>query len=459
MSVAHAAKNEKGTHRQGHASGTHQVQAIKPRPTTLPEPVRSLLAPATEGDSDRQADLNRMKFLAAGLLVIAFIIFVAASFFADRYVWVGFVQATAEAAMVGALADWFAVTALFRHPLGLKIPHTAIIPHRKDQIAETFGQFVKANFLSTTVIGDRLASLNAARQAARWLSRPENSEAMTGYVMVGLSAAAEVMKDEDVQQWIEQSVGERVRRVQLAPVIGNLLAVVVSGRRQQELLKGIMKLGVALLAENREAIIHKIGRETPWWMPHSVDQAIYHKVTDALTRTVTELEANPNHPLHRQFEALVQQFVADLKHSPEVMAREEALKEELLQHEVVREFSLSLWTDVKASLLRQADPAGSSLRPPIQQGLQQLAQAVLRDEAMQAKVNRWIEDGALFLVREYGYEAEQLITQTIQRWDAGATSNKIELHIGKDLQYIRINGTVVGGLAGLAIHTFAYFFL
>lgn len=440
------------------------------RPTTLPEPVRSLLAPdlgrlgleARElpGDAQRRVELNRMKAVATSLLGVAFAIFVAASFLEERYVWAGFVRATAEAAMVGALADWFAVTALFRHPLGLKIPHTNIVARRKDQIAFSFGEFVKANFLSPEVIGGRLRSLNVARQAATWLSRPGNSEAITGSVMIGISAVVEVMKDEDVQQLIEQSVASRARKIQLAPLAGNLLDVVVSGQRQQELLNGILKLAAALMEENRPAIERKIGQELPWWLPHhSLTPAIYQKISRALERTLAEVSANPDHPLHGQFEALVDRFVADLKHSPEVMAREEALKEELLRHQVVREFSLALWSGWKRSLQRYRQGGPSSLREPIRQGLARLAEATLEDEALQDKLNRWVEDGALFLSAEYGYEVEQLIAQTIQRWDAQATSEKIELQIGRDLQFIRINGTVVGGLAGLVIYTFSYFFL
>ena len=442
---------------------------MREKPTTLPEPVRGLFAPdlgrlgleARElpGDSQRRVELNRMKWMATSLLGIAFVIFVAASFLEERYVWAGFVRATAEAAMVGALADWFAVTALFRHPLGLKIPHTNIVARRKDQIAFSFGEFVKANFLSPEVIGGRLRSLNAARQMAAWLSQPGNSEAVTGSVMIGISAVVEVMKDEDVQQLIEQSVAARVRKIQLAPLAGNLLDVVVSGQRQQELLNGILKLAAALMEENRPAIERKIGQELPWWLPHSLVPAIYHKMTKALERTLGEAGANPDHPLHGQFAALVDRFVADLKHSPDVMAREEALKEELLQHQVVREFSLALWSGWKRSLLRYRQGGPSSLREPIRQGLARLAEATLEDEALQDKLNRWVEDGALFLTTEYGYEVEQLIAQTIQRWDAQATSEKIELQIGRDLQFIRINGTVVGGLAGLVIYTFSYFFL
>lgn len=439
------------------------------RPTTLPEPVGGLFAPDLgrlglgaqdlPGDAQRRVELNRMKAVATSLLGIAFLIFVTASFFEERYVWAGFVRATAEAAMVGALADWFAVTALFRHPLGLKIPHTNIVARRKDQIAYSFGEFVKANFLSPEVIGGRLRSMNAARQAAAWLSQPGNVDAIAGSVMIGISAVAEVMKDEDVQQLIEQSVAGRVRKIRLAPLAGNLLDVAITGQRQQELLNGILKLAAGLMEENRAAIERKIGQEAPWWLPRSVAPAIYHRAAGALERTLAEVSANPDHPLHGQFEALVDRFVADLKHSPEVMAREEALKEELLQHEVVREFSLSLWSSWKRSLQRYRQGGPSSLREPIRQGLARLAEATLEDEALQDKLNRWLEDGALFLTTEYGYEVEQLIAQTIQRWDAQATSEKIELQIGRDLQFIRINGTVVGGLAGLAIYTFSYFFL
>ncbi|MFQ5576060.1 MAG: DUF445 domain-containing protein, partial [Anaerolineae bacterium] len=371
-------------------------------------------------DPRKAVELKRMKFLATGLLAAAFGVFVVASMFEPRHAWVGFIRATAEAAMVGALADWFAVTALFRHPLGLKIPHTAIIPKNKDLIGHNLGRFIRVNFLSRAVISDKLHSMALTRRAAEWLIQPQNSRRIANQVALGVAAVVQVMKDEDIQELIEQNLAARLRATPLTPLAGNALAFILSGGRQQELLYGAIKLAARLLAENREAIQLKIGQETPWWLPKTVDRAIYQKIVDAVDETLQQVSADPNHPLHAQFEAVVTRLVQDLKQSPQLIAREEALKEELLQHAVVRQFSASLWRDIKTSLIERSDNPNVPVHQSVQEGLIRLGETILSDEALLEKVNRWVEESALYFVGKYGYELEHLIWHTISSWDTEA---------------------------------------
>ena len=404
-------------------------------------------------DVAKQADLRRMKTIATGLLVFSFLVFIVSSIFVERAVWIGFVQATAEAAMVGALADWFAVTALFRYPLGLKIPHTAIIPNRKDEIGAALGRFVKTNFLTGEIVAEKLRSANVAQAVATWLMEPENSALIARHVATGLATAVQVMKNDDILALIEGTVTARIRSARIAPLLGRFLDLITSGGRERELVQGTVKLGILLLDENKEAVLDKIGRETPWWLPKNVDLAIYQKLADSLQVTLQDVDQDPSHPLYQHFDALIARFVEDLQHSPQVQARETAWKEEILQDALVRDFSTSLWDDIKTILVeRSADP-DLELRQSIQQGLVSFSQAVLEDPALITKLNQWVEAGARYLIEEYGHEVEHLIAQTIQRWDAKATSRKIELYVGRDLQFIRINGTIVGGLVGLVIHS------
>jgi uncharacterized membrane-anchored protein YjiN (DUF445 family) len=403
-------------------------------------------------DPTKLAELRRMKFIATALLVMAFVVFVVAAVYEDQAIWIGFVRATAEAAMVGAIADWFAVTALFRYPLGLKIPHTAIIPNRKDVIGLNLGRFVRNNFLSREVVSEKLRSMHVTERIALWLNQPRNSALVADHIAEALAAAVQVMKDEDVQALIEHNVAIRVRSIQFAPVLGNLLTLLISGNRKQELLSGMIKYGAQMLEDNKDAIQEKISQETPWWMPRNVDYKIYQKLVDATDETLREVSEDPDHPLHQKFGEVVDQFVEDLKNSPDVIAREDAFKEELLQQAMVREFSFSLWTDVKASLIEHASDKNSTIRISIQSGLVSLSGAILEDKALLTKIDHWLEEVILYVVEKYGHELEQLISQTISKWDAEATSRKIEIQVGKDLQFIRINGTVVGGLVGFLIH-------
>lgn len=397
-----------------------------------------------------------MKLLATSLLVLATIIFFIASIYEAQGVWIGFVRATAEAAMVGAIADWFAVTALFRYPLGLKIPHTAIIPTRKDAIGRTLGNFIKTNFLAAEVISGRLRSMDVTRQLATWISHPENSRLIANYVAVGVAGVVQVVKDEDVQNLIERNIAARLRSTNIAPILGDVLGFIASGNRQQELLEGTLKFGASFLEENRDVIKSKIAEQTPWWLPQNVDNVIYQKIVDATDRTLQEVSINPDHPLRYRFDQAITRFIDDLKHSPDVLAKEEAFKEEFLQDPVVREFSSSLWIDLKNSLVEHSDNPDSDIRKPIRQGIVRFGETLLENGDLLVKIDRWVHEAALYLVREYGHEVEQLISQTISKWDAAETSRKIELQVGKDLQFIRINGTLVGGLVGFLIHAMAF---
>lgn len=408
-------------------------------------------------DANKRTELGQMKFVATALLGVVTVIYVAATLFEGQSLWVGFVAATAEAAMVGAIADWFAVTALFRHPLNLKVPHTAIIPRRKDSIAEHFGNFVQRNFLTEQVISDKLHSMNLAEKIARWMSQPENSAIIANQVTIGLAGIMQIMSDEDIQEMIERSVQSQIRSTRIAPILGNLLSLVISGQRKQELFEGTVQFGAHILEENKDVIQEKIAEETPKWFPEAVDKAIYKKVVDVTEKTLREIDSNPDHPFRQRFDSVLDKFLDDLKHSPEIQAKEEALKEELLQQPVVQDFASTLWVDIKRSVLEHSTDPNAEFRAAVQHGITQFGKTLLKDSVLLAKTNRWLEAGAIFLTQEYGHEAAHLISETVKKWDAQSASDKIELEIGKDLQFIRINGTIVGGLAGLLIHSVSVF--
>lgn len=407
------------------------------------------------GEAQRQADLSYMKRLASGLLAAVTIAFVAASVFERRYPWLGFVRATAEAAMVGAIADWFAVTALFRHPLGLRIPHTAIIPQRKDSIGASIGRFVHENFLSADIILARLRTLNIAQLGASWMIQPAASERIARLATAGIAGSVQVMNDADVQTLIEHGLAARVRATRAAPLLGRLLALVLSEKHRTDLLDAAITFAARLLEQNQAAIRARISREIPWWLPRSIDKEVYRKLFDAVEAAMREVSRDPAHPLRDTFDDEIRRLIDDLQSNPEVIAKGEALKEELLAHPIVRDLAASLWADIKVALRAQSVAADSQLQQSIQRAIVQLGAVILRDQGLSAKVNQWAEEIALYAIQEYGSEAAHMIEQTVKNWDAEAMSRKIELQIGRDLQYIRINGTVVGGIVGLLIYSVA----
>jgi uncharacterized membrane-anchored protein YjiN (DUF445 family) len=400
-----------------------------------------------------------MKRRATGLLVLATVVFVIARIFESRYPWVGFIRATAEASMVGGLADWFAVTALFRHPLGIPIPHTAIIPANKDRVGRTLGRFVQHNFLTRDVIETRLRSLHVGERLASWIAKPENARTIARQAAAGLAAGAEVLRDEDVQSFIDRALAERIRKTRIAPIAGKLLSVVTEDNRHQELLNEAIVLIARTVEQNRDVIREKVERESPWWVPTAVDRKIYQKIVSSIENTLVDIRDNPDHPLRERFDSALKTFIDDLQNSPQTDARAEELKLEILDAEAVRKFSASLWIDTKAALLHFAEDADQTSREggTIERVLTGFGQAVAADPALVQKVDDVITDVAVFLVARYQDDIGGLITHTVQNWDPDVTTRRIELAIGRDLQFIRINGTLVGALAGLAIYTISRF--
>ena len=401
---------------------------------------------------ERQRNLDRMKRRATGLLVLMGGIFVATSLLEPQHAWIGYVRATAEASLVGGIADWFAITALFRHPLNIPIPHTAIIPARKDRIGRSLGNFVQNNFLSPEVLTAKLRAAQISRRAAEWLSDPERARTAAQHLASILRSAGSVIRDEDVHALLDRSVVEPLRRMAIAPVLAKGLALLTVDDRHQQLLDRVIHGLTRLVAENEALIRERIREESPWWVPELVDDRIHQKVLGGIERTLFEVGADPNHPLRRQFDELLADWTVQLQESPEVIARAEAIKQQVLDPETSGRLAASLWEELKQVLGRQ--PLSNDDAPgAVARGLAALAAAALDDEALLEKIDGWVIGAVLRVVEQHRGEVGQLIAQTVSSWDPQETSRRIELLVGRDLQFIRINGTLVGGLVGLLIYT------
>jgi uncharacterized membrane-anchored protein YjiN (DUF445 family) len=408
-------------------------------------------------EATKRRNLARMKRRASGLLLLATALWIVSEMFVARYPWLAYVRATAEASMIGGVADWFAVTALFRHPLGIPIPHTAIVAARKDQIGRSLGNFVSRHFLSRDVLAARLASLHVSKHLADWLAVPENSRTLAHHTATALASGARMLADDDVQELIDRVLVERIRSTEVAPILGQMLSLLTAGDRHQELLDEAIGLLARTVDQNQELIRDRIEAESPWWVPGMVDDRIHRKIVTGLDNTLADVRDDPNHPLRRRFDEALANFVRKLNESPEVRARAERIKLEILDAAAVRRFSSSIWEDAKGALFRYADAPNAFAPSAIERGLVSLGEAVSRDEALLARVDALIADVAGHLVDRYQGEVAELIAQTVTSWDPEVTSDRVELAIGKDLQFIRINGTIVGGLVGLAIYVFSRF--
>ncbi|WP_298818515.1 DUF445 domain-containing protein [Chloroflexus sp.] len=404
-------------------------------------------------DQQRIVELRRMQRTATGLLVLAGIVFVLTSVWRDAAPWVPFVRAFAEAAMVGAFADWFAVTALFRHPLGLPIPHTAIIPARKERIAVSFGRFIDQNFLNPDQITERIRRHDPATRLAHWLRHPKRGEQVADVVAESLGGLLRVVDDEDVSQALARGLSQRLETIPAAPLAGRLLGVLLAGGRQRDALMQLVSLLAEVIASNETEIRRRIAGELPAWVPRIVDQRIYERLLESIQRLLRELRENPDHPLYQQFTALIDRWIVDLQFDPNVQQQGEALKRELLAHPVARELAQASWRDLKLTLLAQSVAPSSSLRRSIAVAVERLADLLERDQEWRLKIDRWLAALVAALVRRYRRAIGEFVTQTVNSWDTADVTRKIELQFGRDLQFIRINGTIVGGLVGLIIYS------
>lgn len=404
-------------------------------------------------DEERAADLRRMKLVATGLFVFAAVVFFVARVLEEEQSWAGYVRATAEAAMVGALADWFAVTALFKHPLGIPIPHTAIIKKRKDQIGMSLGGFVEENFLTREVITERLADAGIAGRLGQWLSVPENARTVGDQSAAVVRGVTEVLQDDVVQSGLEGVITERAKQVKVAPLVGRVIDVATEGEHHQTLLDTVIAALDGFMDENLESFRNRLTQESPWWVPETVDDVVFDKIYGAVRRFLTEVADDPHHEIRRDMDRRAITLAQDLRTSPELIDRGEQIKAEFLAHPEVRAWMQDLWTKIKVGLIEATEDPDSELRLRLEEALVSAGVSLRDDPELRNKIDRWLTDAIGYVAEEFRGEVSELIATTVQRWDTEETAERIELQVGRDLQFIRINGTLVGGLAGLVIYT------
>ena len=393
-----------------------------------------------------------MKVVATGLLVVALAVFVVARLLEPAHPWLGYVRATAEASLVGGLADWFAVTALFRRPLGLPIPHTAIMQTQKDRVGRILGNFVQNHFLSRSVLDARLAGVRPASRAAEWLQDAEHRRRLARQLAGGFARAVAALPEDQVKDFVQRSAVSRLEAMQLAPLVGDVLMIATADGRPQELLDEATKLIGSAITDGREMIQAKVREGSPRWLPLGVRDAIADRIIAGVQRVLAEVTADPNHPLRGRFETAVQDFIQRLKTSPELNARAERLKHELLGHPVVEDLVSSVWDRVRnAAETYRADPEHAS-HEPLEAALAALADSLSTNAELRAEVDRFVTDVVASLLEQHRHEVADLIAITVRDWDPQVAASRIELAVGRDLQFIRLNGTLVGGAAGLVIY-------
>ncbi|WP_212721853.1 DUF445 domain-containing protein [Nocardioides dongxiaopingii] len=418
-------------------------------PRTAPVPA---LAADPAADALRLRALRRMRAVALSLLVLAAVVYAVTL---DRDGFLGFVNAGAEASMVGAIADWFAVTALFRHPLGLPIPHTALIPRRKDDLGRGLEDFVGENFLQEGIIRDRIGAAGVSARLGEWLGEEANARRVVDEVAEVASIALGKVRDEHVEALVTEALVPRFRDEPIAPLLGGLLGEAV----RDDVHHGLVDLLFAelhdWLRENPGTVQAVIEERAPWWAPDSLNEKVSARAHVEMVKWVGDIRSDPDHRARRALDSMLAQLATDLLEDPSTQERAERLKTRLLEHPAVVTSGISLWKALQRALRTSlADPDGA-VRARLLTEVSSFSARLGEDAALRRRLDGLAADAVVFVVERYGRDLTAVITHTIEQWDGREAAKKIELHVGRDLQFIRINGTIVGGLVGVLIHTIA----
>jgi uncharacterized membrane-anchored protein YjiN (DUF445 family) len=400
-------------------------------------------------DAVRRRKLREMRTLAVSLLVLAAVVYVLTL---HAHGVGGFVNAGAEASMVGAIADWFAVTALFKHPLGLPIPHTALIPKRKDDLGKGLEEFVGENFLQESIIRERVLGVHIGQRVGDWLGEPANAQRVVREVAELARVALGKVREDHIEALVNEALTPRFREEPIAPLLGGLLDEALRDDLHHGLVDLMLEEMHDWLVANPETVHEVLGERAPWWAPDSVNTYVIGRLHLEMVRWLSEIRSTPGHRARLALDSMLQRLAADLQSNPATQERAERLKLRLLDHPAVIRTAITLWNALRKALLSSLEDADGAVRRRLTVEVEALSARLRSDAALRERVDRLCADAAVFAVDRYGAELTAVITHTIEKWDGKEAARRIELHVGRDLQFIRINGTIVGGLVGVVIH-------
>jgi uncharacterized membrane-anchored protein YjiN (DUF445 family) len=404
----------------------------------------------------KQAGLRNMQRLAIALLGVMLVLLLISVHYQSAYPWLHWVRAAAEAAVVGAIADWYAVVALFRHPLGIPVPHTAIIPKKKDSIGESLGAFVEQNFLTPDNILRKLGEHNAVRAVAEWLAESRNSRTVADTLADLMPAAMNALADKDVRTLFDKTIVSHLLQLDVARVAGRVLELFMEGNRHHATFERVLTAMEEVLTQNEGRIRVKFG-EASRFTPGIFDAYVVRKFVAGVVALLREVKADPDHELRREFDAAARKFIQDLKTSPEYRDKGRALMQDFLRQLANDDYYARLWSKLRRRIEDDLRRQDSVIKDQVAMALVSLGNGVLADRSLQDKLNAWLAEAARGIVSRHGHQISSLISDVVKSWDADDVSRKLELEIGRDLQFIRINGTLVGGSVGIVLHAIAVF--
>jgi uncharacterized membrane-anchored protein YjiN (DUF445 family) len=395
-----------------------------------------------------------MRLIATGMLLAMAAIFIGSSRLVDLHPAWGFVRAFAEAAMVGGLADWFAVTALFRHPLGLPIPHTAIIPRNKDRIGDTLAAFLRENFLIPSVVARRMRNVDVAGAMGRFLANPAPEGRLRAGASRMLASLLESLDEERLGGMVKTAVSSRLRSLEISPLLGKTLEAAITDERHVPMLDSIVTWTGRTLDANEELVRVMVHQKAGWVMRLAgLDAKLADAIVDGLRKLTIDMAIDPDHPVRAKAEEGLAALAWDMQHDPETRAKVEGWKNEIIANKAVTDWVGGLWENSRNALLKAARDPDAALAGKFGEALKQLGESMQSDPRLKRALNQFARRAAVGVAATYGGGIVKLVSETVRGWDARTITGRLENAVGRDLQYIRINGTLVGGLVGLTIHT------
>lgn len=412
-------------------------------------------------DEAKRKQLRKYKAFATGLFVLMTVLFIGTTLLQktiDSH-WIGYVRAFSEAAMVGALADWFAVTALFRHPLGLPIPHTNLIENSKQKLGDNLGNFVVTNFLSPENIRPYIQKLKISNFVGEWLGKEKNQDVLLKNLSDIVLDILNKLDDSEVSRFISNKVSEMTDTIKLNAILGNGINYLLDKNDHQRIITNLSSQIKNYISENDEMIKDRVKKGSYTFIPAFVDNKIADKITSGLSDFFKEIEQDPNHEIRNLITQKIYDFSNELKQDPKWEEEFKNIKNDLLKNDKLNEYSNDIWISIKNTLTKELQNDESSLKKYLSKNLNEFSQNLKNDEVLQKKIDDWVRVTAYKYILKNTHQFGNLISSTVGNWQGKELSEKLELEVGKDLQFIRVNGTIVGGLVGLIIYAIAHFFL
>ncbi|CAN5428104.1 DUF445 domain-containing protein [soil metagenome] len=395
--------------------------------------------------------LKKAKLFATGLFLFMTVIFLISLILESKDTLFLYLKAFSEAAMIGALADWFAVTALFRHPLGIPIPHTAIIPHNKDRIGVSLASFVRENFLTESVIKAKLIKINISEKIAEKISDEKFVRSILEKVAVYIPSFIQKLEDSDVKKFFQDNIFDRLKKIDLSSFAGDILGFVFSNGKDRLIFSEFVDVAFNLLHNNKDSLKELIKKESPWWVPGVVDSMLYKKLITKIEDFLYEMKSNENSENREKILFKIQQFISDLKSSPEFKLKGEEIKQKIFNDDTIMSILDKLISDIKVKILNDLASEESFIKSKACSFIVSIGKSFKKDIALQNKFNDWVISFSVNILTANAESISSIISETFSSWDPDDVSNKVEEQIGKDLQFIRINGTLIGGIVGLTI--------